>query len=80
MITTNLFLIYVYGLITWYRKLRKQQLSMKMSIRRDVLWPTLHLILCHGGLHEVGEVECLETTLAENEIYYHGSVGMLICP
>lgn len=80
MITINLFLIYAYKLITWYIKLRKQQLSMKMSIRKDILWPTLHLILYHGGLHEIGEVECLETTLTKNEIAYHGSMGMLICP
>ena len=80
MMTTNWFLMYVYRLITWYGKLRKQQLSVKMSMERDILWPTLHLILCHGGLLEVGKVERLETTLAEDEITYHGSVGMLVCP
>jgi hypothetical protein len=75
--TTNWFLMYVYRLITWYGKLRKQRLSVKISMERDIMWPTLHLILCHGGLHEVGR---LETTLAEDEITYHESVGMLVCP
>jgi hypothetical protein len=80
MMTTNWFLMYVYSLITWYGKLRKQRLSVKISMERDILWPTLRLILCHGGLHKIGEVEHIETTLAEDEIAYHGSVGMLVPP
>jgi hypothetical protein len=34
------------------------------------------LNLCCGGLQEVGEAECLEVALAEDEIAYHGSVGL----
>jgi hypothetical protein len=45
MMTINLFLIYVYRFITWYRRLGKQQqLSVKVLMRWDVLWPALRLI------------------------------------
>jgi len=33
------------------------------------------LNLCHGGLQEVGEVERLEVTLAEDKIIYYGNIG-----
>jgi hypothetical protein len=43
--TSNWFLMYVYRLITWYRKLGKQQqLFMKVSMRLDLLWSTLRSI------------------------------------
>ena len=35
---------------------------------------TITLNLCCDGLQEVGEVQCLETTLAEDEIAYCESV------
>jgi len=45
MMITNWFLMYVYRLITWYKKLGKQQqLPMKVSMRWNVLWPTPHSI------------------------------------
>jgi len=36
------------------------------------------LNLCCGGLQEVREAECLEIALVEDEIAYHGSVGLSI--
>ena len=33
------------------------------------------LTLCHGGIQKVGEVECPEAKLVEDEIVYCGSVG-----
>jgi len=77
--TTNWLLIYVYRLITRYRKLGKQQwLSVKVSMRWDemrYIVANTTLNLCFGGLQEIGEVRRLETTLTKDGIAYHGSVG-----
>ena len=73
--TINLFLIYVYRFITWYRRLEKQQqLSVKVSMRWDVLWPTLRLIYVVVKFKRLKEVKHLEVALTENKIAYRESV------
>jgi len=75
MMSTNLFLMYMYRLLTWYRKLGKQQI-----IREDVnkigwIVANTMLNLCCGRLQDFRKVEHFEETLAEDEIVYHGIVG-----
>jgi len=51
MMTTNWLSIYVYRLITWYKKFKKwQQLFVKLSMEWDVLWLPICLIYIIVGL------------------------------
>jgi len=77
MMISNWFLMYVYRLITWYRKLGKQQ--QLFAIREGVNEIGLTVVntslnLYRDGFQEVGEVKCLETTPAKDEIAYCESV------
>jgi hypothetical protein len=59
--TTNWFLIYVYRLITRYRKLGKQQrLSVKVSMRWDVLWPAPRSIYVVADFKRLGRLGVLK--------------------
>jgi hypothetical protein len=59
--TTNWFLIYVYRLITRYRKLGKQQrLSVKVSMRWDVLWPAPCSIYVVADFKRLGRLDVLK--------------------
>ena len=61
MMTSNWFLMYVYRLITWYRKLGKQQqLFVKVSMRLDILWSTLRSIYIVMDFKRLGRLSVLK--------------------
>jgi hypothetical protein len=63
--------MYIYGLITLYERHGKQQyLFVNVSMRWDVLWPTLNPILSHSELQDAWEAKHLEVTLVKNKIAY----------
>ena len=67
----NYFSMYIYRFITQHVRLEKATTSISEGVvEMSCVMASIMLNLCHGGLQQVDEVECLEAILIEDEITY----------